>query len=87
MFAMRRGMQKSRSSVIDLEISKEQASTQLESTESRYKSPVARHPVVTSQSVSGQGETRGDTTGGKKLLEDWLNVPNVNYASGVPGVP
>lgn len=27
------------------------------------------------------------TAGGKKLLEGWLNVPNVNYASGVPSVP
>ncbi|KAK1118783.1 hypothetical protein K0M31_014783 [Melipona bicolor] len=53
----------------------------------RYMWPVARHPVVTSQSVSGQDETRGaggGTAGGKKLLEGWLNVPNVNYASGVP---
>lgn len=33
------------------------------------------------------GEERGRMAGGKKHGEDRLNVANVNYASGVPGVP
>lgn len=58
----------------------------------------ARHPVVTSQSASGRGRRGeegegwvgrrgGRMAGGKKHGEDRLNVANVNYASGVPGVP
>lgn len=65
--------------------------------QSRPRRGAARHPVVTSQSASGPAaggggrrvrrRRRARMAGGKKRGEDRLNVANVNYASGVPGVP
>lgn len=65
--------------------------------QSRPRRGAARHPVVTSQSASGPAaggggrrvrrRRRARMAGGKKRGEDRLNVANVNYASGIPGVP
>lgn len=63
--------------------------------QSRWSGTSSRSHVSISVWAAGGGggggvrgrEERGRMAGGKKHGEDRLNVANVNYASGVPGVP